>query len=124
MTVYFYQVSSTMLQFFARVVVFVSCAKLLQASEQCQVASLSVYGYQMAGHVMFTREGSSLSECFMLCSYEFRCKSFNFHLNDKSCDLNDADRFTHPGDYRPKEGFVYMDSERHKKVCLPTITFA
>ena len=55
----------------------------------------------------------------MMCSGEFRCKSMNFRLNDKSCDLNDADRHTHPEDYGPKEGSVYMDtSEKHRKVSL------
>ena len=44
----------------------------------------------------------------MMCSYDFRCKSLNFRLVDMSCDLNDADRFTHPGDYGPKYGFVYI----------------
>lgn len=105
-----------MLLYFARTLVFVSCAKLLQASEQCEVTSLSVYSHQMTGHVISVRKRSSLSECLMLCSHELRCKSINFRLNDKSCDLNDADRFTHPEDYGPKEGFVYMDSERHKQV--------
>ena len=58
----------------------------------------------------------------MMCSYDFRCKSLNFRLVDMSCDLNDADRFTHPGDYRPKYGFVYMDtSTKHKKVIFQLI---
>jgi len=52
----------------------------------------------------------------MMCENEFRCKSLNFRLKDKSCDLNDADRYTHPEDYGPQEGSVYMDtSVKHKK---------
>ena len=53
----------------------------------------------------------------MLCSYEFLCKSMNFRLEDKSCELNNADRFTHPEDFGTKEGYVYMDTtEKHRKV--------
>ena len=36
---------------------------------------------------------------------------------DKSCDLNDGDRYTHPEDFGPQEGSVYMDTSlKHKKV--------
>ena len=53
----------------------------------------------------------------MMCQNELRCKSLNFRLSDKSCDLNDADRYTHPEDYGPQERSVYMDtSEKHIKV--------
>ena len=85
--------------------------------EQCQVKSVSIYGYYLTGHVIYTKTCASLSECVILCSYEFRCKSFNFRLMDKLCELNDADRFTHPVEYVPMEGFLYKDTtERHRKV--------
>ena len=52
-----------------------------------------------------------------MCRNEFRCKSLNFRLKDKSCDLNDGDKYTHPEDYGPQEGSVYMDTSlKHKKV--------
>ena len=103
-----------MLQYFG-ILVIINSAKLLHASEQCQVQSISVYGHYLANHVISTRASSSLIECVMMCSDE--CKSLNFRLNEKSCDLNDADRFTHPEDYGPKHGIVYMDtSVRHRKV--------
>jgi len=104
------------MQHFIGLLVIISSAKLLQALEQCQVSSLSVYGHHLAKHVISTRICSSLSDCIILCSKEFRCKSLNFRLKDKSCALNDADRFTDPDDYGPKAGFIYMDtSEKHKK---------
>ena len=106
-----------MLQGLISFLVIISSAKLLQSLEQCPVQSVSEYGFYLAGHVISTKACSSLSECAIMCSYEFRCKSFNFRLNDKSCDLNDADRYTHPVDYGPMEGFVYKEtSEKHRKV--------
>ena len=111
-----------MLQYYLALLVITSSAQPLQALEQCQVQALSVYGHRLADHVISTRICSSLSACVMMCSYDFRCKSLNFRLVDMSCDLNDADRFTHPGDYGPKYGFVYMDtSTKHKKVIFQLI---
>ena len=105
------------MQYFVHILVMVSSAKLLHALEQCQVQSLSVYGHHLANHVISTRASSGLTECVIMCSDESRCKSLNFRVNDKSCDLNDADRFTHPEDYGPKHGIVYMDtSVKHRKV--------
>ena len=91
--------------------------------EECQVQSVSIYGYYLTGHVIYTKTCASLSECVILCSYEFRCKSFNFRLMDKLCELNDADRFTHPVEYVPMEGFLYKDTtERHRKVSCHLAT--
>ena len=108
-----------LLQYFVGILVIINSAKLLHALEQCQAQSLSVYGHHLANHVISTRASSGLNECIMMCADESRCKSFNFRVNDKSCDLNDADRFTHPQDYGPKHGIVYMDtSVKHRKVSL------
>ncbi|XP_022792592.1 uncharacterized protein LOC111331695 isoform X2 [Stylophora pistillata] len=53
----------------------------------------------------------------MICSSESRCKSFNFRLKDKSCELNDANKHTHPRDFGPKEGSVYMNKDDEFKSC-------
>ena len=109
--------TDNMMQNFLVILVIINSTKLPHALKQCQVQSLSVYGHRLANHVISTRAPSGLAECVMMCSDEFRCKSLNFRVNDKSCDLNDADRFTHPEDYGPKHGIVYMDSSvRHRKV--------
>lgn len=106
-----------MLQHYFSILVILSSAKLHAALEHCTASTYSVYGDNLSSHVISTRISSSLSECVMTCRNEFRCKSLNFRLSDKSCDLNDADRYTHPEDYGPQEGSVYMDtSEKHRKV--------
>ncbi|XP_078366381.1 uncharacterized protein LOC144650551 isoform X1 [Oculina patagonica] len=94
----------------------VNSAVLHDALKTCKEQSRSTFGHYLRGHVISTRTSSSLSQCVIMCSYEFRCKSMNFVMNDKSCDLNDADRHTHPEDYGPKEGSVYMDTtDKHLK---------
>ena len=52
------------------------------------------------------------------CVTMIRCKSLNFRLKNKSCELNDAGRYAHPKDYGPKAGFIYMDVSESPKVCL------
>ena len=59
--------------------------------------------------VITTSKTFSITECVMFCLNESRCKSLNFRLKDKSCDLNSANKRTHPRDFGPKEGSVYMN---------------
>ncbi|XP_022806201.1 uncharacterized protein LOC111343319 isoform X1 [Stylophora pistillata] len=91
--------------------------QLSQASEQCRRSTYSEYGHHLSGHVVSTQKTSSISECGMICSSESRCRSLNFRIKDKSCDLNDANKHTHPGDFGPKEGSVYMNKVDEFKSC-------
>ena len=53
-----------------------------------------------------------------MCVTKIRCKSLNFCLKDKSCDLNDAGRHAHPENYGPKAGIIYMDVSESPKVRI------
>ena len=109
--------SDNMLQRYLSILVILNTAKIHEALQHCSGSTYSVYGHSLSSHVNSTRISSSLSDCVLMCRNEFRCKSLNFRLKDKSCDLNDGDRYTHPEDYGPQEGSVYMDTSlRHKKV--------
>ena len=109
--------SDNMLQRYLSILVMLNTAKIHQALQHCSDSTHSVYGHSLASHVNSTTISSSLSDCVVMCQNEFRCKSLNFRLKDKSCDLNDGDRYTHPEDYGPQEGSVYMDTTlKHKKV--------
>ena len=114
---YVYFRSDNMLQRYLSILVMLNTAKIYQALQHCSDSTYSVYGHSLASHVNSTTISSSLSDCVVMCQNEFRCKSLNFRLKDKSCDLNDGDRYTHPEDYGPQEGSVYMDTSlKHKKV--------
>ena len=105
------------MQQYLGILVIISCAQLQHALEQCRPPTYSVYGHHLSGHVVSTRISSNLSECIMMCFNEFRCKSLNLRFMDKSCDLNDESKHTHPEDYGQKEGSIYMDmAVRHKRV--------
>ena len=106
-----------MLQRYLSILVILNTAKIHEALQHCSDPTYSVYGHSLSSHVNSSKISSSLLDCVLMCRNEFRCKSLNFRLKDKSCDLNDGDRYTHPEDYGPQEGSVYMDTSlKHKKV--------
>ncbi|KAL9965819.1 hypothetical protein ACROYT_G029675 [Oculina patagonica] len=47
--------------------------------------------------------------CYVRCSKDQRCKSINFLIGNLLCELNDADRYTHPWDYVLKKDHIYSD---------------
>ena len=99
------------------VILNVQSAEFHKGFENCKEQTRSALGFYLAGHLISSVRSSSLADCVMLCSYQLRCKSLNFQLRTKSCDLNDADRHTHPEDYGRREASVYLDtSKKHRKV--------
>ena len=98
------------------ILVILCAAKILNIFGKCGPSTYSMSGYNLSGHVMSTMIVSSLSECVTTCVTEIHCKSLNFRLKDKSCDLSDAGRHAYPEDYRPKTGCIYMDVFESPKV--------
>ncbi|KAJ7372462.1 hypothetical protein OS493_018969 [Desmophyllum pertusum] len=85
-------------------------SSIIESLKQCSPDTYSVTGHYLKDHVMSTSITSDISECVIQCSLDIRCKSINFHLSTKSCDLNSADRYNHPEDYVMKHRFLYMDT--------------
>lgn len=71
------------------------------ASQQCQEAAYSQREQYLKGHEIWSGSASHIGDCLVKCSNEPRCKSINVLFKGLICELNDADRFTHPWDYRP-----------------------
>ena len=94
------------------VILLVQSAELKKGLENCKEQTRSALGFYLAGHLISTARSSTLAECVMLCLYQLRCKSLNFQLRTQSCDLNDADRHTHPEDYGRREASVYVDTSK------------
>ena len=103
------------------VLIVICHAQLTQAIAQCVRPTYSEYGHHLSGHVITTSKTSSITECVMFCLNESRCKSLNFRLKDKSCDLNAADKRTHPRDFGPKEGSVYMNKVWYWRILYKEI---
>ena len=77
--------------------------------QQCSRPVRSRKGKYLSGHVMLNGSADGLGDCLINCSFNPRCKSINFRLKDLLCELNQADRYTHPWDYGSKEGHAYSD---------------
>ena len=77
--------------------------------QQCSRPVRSIKGRYLSGHVMLNGSADGVGDCLVNCSLNPRCKSINFQYKDLLCELNEADRHTHPWDYRPKEGHAYSD---------------
>lgn len=99
------------------ILVILCSAKILNVLGKCAPSTHSIGGYYLSGHVTSTMIVSSLSECVTTCVTKIRCRSLNFRLKNKSCELNDAGRHAHPKDYGPKAGCIYMDVSESPKSC-------
>ena len=86
-------------------------------SQQCSKAVRSIKGKYLTGHVISSGNADGLGDCLIKCAEDPRCKSVNFGFKDLLCELNDADRYTHPWDYGSREGHAYSDYPFKVKTC-------
>ena len=77
--------------------------------QQCSRPVRSIKGMYLSGHVMSNGSADGVGDCLINCSLDPRCKSINFRFKDQLCELNEADRHTHPWDYGSREGHAYSD---------------
>ena len=91
------------------------------SSQRCSKPVRSIKGSYLTGHVISNGSTDGLGDCLVECTAHPRCKSINFRFEDLLCELNDADRYTHPWDYGSKEGHGYSDNPY--KVNEPFFSF-
>ena len=77
--------------------------------QQCNRAVRSIKGMYLSGHVMSNGSADGVGDCLVDCSLHPRCKNINFRFKDLLCQLNEADRHTHPWNYRSRGGHAYSD---------------
>ena len=87
--------------------------------QQCN-STYSLWGRYLKAHVISSENVKNIGMCYVSCSKNQRCKSINFHFGDLVCQLNDADRHTHPWEYVLKEHHAYSDYP--VKVCVRDFT--
>ena len=88
---------------------------VVHSTKQCKATHL-VTGRYLKGHVISSENVENIGVCYGKCSKNQRCKSINFHFDELLCELNDADRYTHPWDYVLKKNLAYNDYPI--KVCI------
>ena len=68
----------------------------------------------LEGHVIKNISIGMYASCKHLCTIESHCVSFNLGppiMDRMVCELSDSDVTKHPGDLKPREGFVYRGTE-------------
>ncbi len=95
---------------------------VVHSTKQCQQckSTYSVLGRYLKDHVISSENARNIGMCYVRCSKDQRCKSINFLIGDLLCELNDADRHTHPWDYVLKKNHLYSDYP--VKVCVCVFT--
>jgi len=58
---------------------------------------------------MSTNNVKNIDQCLDTSKKDQQCQSINFQFRRLVCELNDADRQTHPWDYEFKDGYAYSD---------------
>ena len=97
-----------------------SSLHIVVSEQQCRT-TYSVWGRYLKGHATSAYNVKDHDHCHILCSEEQRCQSTNFQFRNLVCELNDADRHTHPLDYEFKDGCAYSDylaKVSMRKKCL------
>ena len=94
---------------------------VVQPTKQCR-STYSIRGRYLKDHVMSSENTKNVGMCYIQCSMNQRCKSINFHFGELHCELNGADRYTHPWDYVLKKDHSYSDYP--VKVCVPFTSVA
>ncbi|XP_020896516.2 uncharacterized protein LOC110235400 [Exaiptasia diaphana] len=64
-------------------------------------------GTYLKGHVFHTSSVPGLQQCTAACLNHYQCKSSNFGFVNRTCELNNVDKFDSPSDLVPRPGFSY-----------------
>ena len=91
-------------------IIFVDSSSSLGCSEPVR----SVKGKYLKDHVISSGSAAGLGDCLVECLFVPRCESINFRFKDFLCELNDANRYTHPWDYGSSEEHAYSDIQAYK----------
>lgn len=71
----------------------------------------------LQGHLLATHTSSNQLHCFLLCSKNCQCLSFNYKGGDGSivgnCELKGAASYTNPHFFKHKEGWTYFEMVRN-----------
>ena len=83
--------------------------KTCEMALQCKTTESS-YGSYLAHHEISSHPAEEPLQCTLLCQKVDKCDSWNFWMDDKKCDLNDADRYSHGQDLKKGDRIIYSDT--------------
>ncbi|XP_068685790.1 protein kinase C-binding protein NELL2-like [Montipora foliosa] len=79
--------------------------------QQCKPSEVSIPGKALNGHTFKATVVSGPIQCQMLCENDPKCRSYNFHILTKNCELNDETKETKPDDFDTDDLRFYMKPE-------------
>ncbi|XP_068733708.1 uncharacterized protein [Montipora capricornis] len=79
--------------------------------QQCKPSEVSIPGKALNGHTFKATVVSRPIQCQMLCENDPKCRSYNFHILTKNCELNDETKETSPNDFATDDLRFYMKRE-------------
>ena len=97
---------------------FALFVKTCEMSMLCKTAE-SVYGRFLKQHVISTHSAAEPLDCTRLCQKVGKCRSWNFWLDEKKCELNDGDNYNHPRDLKEKDRVIYSNAIDSNAVSRP-----
>lgn len=110
------------IQFFSYMIFVIILWKFRQygATDVC-VTVAPVEGWTLVGHVLKTKEDTTLSRCTFYCEIEQKCWSINFISTTNACELNSATKEMFPDDFTRKEDSQYVHNVlRERDPCVNT----
>ena len=93
------------------------------SSQQCGIATYSVYRMMLKGHTFKTLKAQPLSlDCREACLSDVRCQSYNYVMFKDICELNNRTKEARPEDFvRDKDRYYITKApKRGNKLSLYT----
>ncbi|KAL9958341.1 hypothetical protein ACROYT_G035346 [Oculina patagonica] len=81
---------------------------IFEAAVQCHQKENSIGQMYLRGHTFKTYKVGWPHECFLWCDEEVTCQSFNFHIGQNVCELNNRTKEARPEDFMPDQTKYYM----------------
>ncbi|XP_078344708.1 uncharacterized protein LOC144630244 isoform X2 [Oculina patagonica] len=95
-------------KFWLSVAFLMSRIGIFEAAVQCHQKENSIGQMYLRGHTFKTYKVGWPHECFLWCDEEVTCQSFNFHIGQNVCELNNRTKEARPEDFMPDQTKYYM----------------
>ena len=95
-------------KFWLTVAFFMSRIGIFEAAGQCPQVEHSIYAMFLRGHTFKTYKVRWPEECYLRCDEEVTCQSYNFHIGQKVCELNNRTKEARPEDFISDREKFYM----------------
>ena len=89
-------------------------------AQQCR-NEYSIRGMSLKGHIFMAKKTANWLKCVDRCNHDIRCQSFNYVINQATCELNNRTKEARPEDFVPDSDRFYikrLDGRGIVLVCL------